>query len=110
MPGDFRAALRIVWIAIGSVLFGVLLAPWIFTPAQIAAVTPRCEWKARYGKECFLCGMTTAFIDIAHGRLREAERSNRGSIPLYAAFVLNDGLLALVLTGRLGFSKTCSAS
>jgi hypothetical protein len=97
MAGDLKAALRIVWIAIGSVVLATLLAPWILTPAQIAAVTPKCEWKARYGTECILCGMTTAFIAIAHGRFSEAERSNRGSIPLYAGFVLNEGLLVLIL-------------
>jgi hypothetical protein len=112
--GEFKAALRIVWIAISTIVLGTLLAPWILTPEQIATATPKCEWKVRYGRECFLCGMTTAFIDIAHGRLREAERSNRGSIPLYSGFLINEALLGLLLKGRssqsAAFSKQCSPS
>ncbi len=103
-PGEFATALRIVWMAVSLVVLSTLLAPWIFAEEQIAAVVPKCEWKARYGKECFLCGMTTAFIDIAHGRLGDAERSNRGSLPLYGAFVMNEAGLALFWT-----RKACSA-
>lgn len=105
MPaGEFKAALRIVWMAISIVLLSTLLAPWIFTPEQIASAVPRCEWKARYGRECVLCGMTTAFIDIAHGRWGEAGRTNRGSIPLYSAFWANQAILALFWK-----RKPCSA-
>ena len=105
MPaGEFKAALRIVWIALSFVLLSVLLAPWIFTPEQIAAATPRCESKARYGKECSLCGMTTAFIAITHGRFGAAERSNRGSIPLYAGFLVNE-----IALGLFWKRKPCSA-
>jgi hypothetical protein len=102
---EFKAALRIVWIAIGVVLLCTLLAPWVLSARQIAAATPKCEWKARYRKECFLCGMTTAFIAIRHGRFREAQRSNRGSLPLYSGFVLNEVLLLATV-----FTKACSAS
>lgn len=105
MPaGEFKAALRIVWLALSLVALSTLLAPWVFTPEQIAAAIPRCEWKARYGKECMLCGMTTAFIAIEQGRFGEAERDNRGSLPLYAGFVLNQAALVLFWKRR-----ACSA-
>lgn len=90
MPGDFRAAFGIVWVILSGISLGLIAAPWIVTPDQVAAVVPKCEWKVRYGRECFLCGMTTAFFDIAGGRFREAERSNRGSVPLYAGLIGNE--------------------
>lgn len=102
--GELKTALRIVWIVISSVMLATLVGPWILTPGQIAAAVPPCERKARYGKECFLCGMTTAFIDISRGRLRAAQRSNHGSVPLYAGFLLNEA--AVVLFWK---QKPCSA-
>jgi hypothetical protein len=105
MPaGEFKAALRIVWRALSLAALSAVLAPWMFSAEQIAAVVPKCEWKARYGKECFLCGMTTAFIAIAHGRVGEAERVNRGSVPLYAGLVVNQ--IVVVLFRK---PKPCSA-
>lgn len=91
--GEFRLALSISWLIATVFTMSSAIAPYIFTEAQIARITPQCESKAKLGRPCFFCGMTTAFIDIAHGRLREAERANRGSLPLYAGFVCN-GLLA----------------
>lgn len=105
MPaGDLKAALWMVWIVVSVVALSTLLAPWILTPQQIAAATPRCEWKERYGKECMLCGMTTAFLSIRQGRFEEAERANRGALPLYAGFVLNEAVLVLFWK-----RKACSA-
>ena len=115
MPsGELKAALRIVWIVISGIVLATLLAPWILTPEQIAAATPKCEWKVRYGKECFLCGMTTAFIEITHGQFRDAQRANRGSIPLYTSFLGNEVALVLFWKGRWNyagpFHKSCSVS
>jgi hypothetical protein len=94
MPaGELKAALRIVWLALSFAALGAVLTPWMFSAEQIAAVVPKCEWKARYGRECFLCGMTTAFIAIAHAHVGEAERANRASVPLYAGLVVNLGVV-----------------
>lgn len=114
MPAaEFKTALRIVWFAISIVVLATLLAPWILTPQQIAAATPKCEWKARYGKECFLCGMTTAFIEIKEGRFHDAQRSNRGSLPLYTSFVMNELVLVLFWMRPRNYPKpfrpSCSA-
>ncbi len=111
MPAnDIKAALRWVWRIVSAVVLVVLLAPWLLSPQRIAALTPKCEWKTRYGRECFFCGMTTAFIDIAEGRFRDAERSNRGSIPLYAGFLVNEVVLVLFVTRHRTVDEKNSAS
>ncbi len=94
---ELRAALSTVWAMLGLILLCVLIAPWMVTPARAASLVPACEWKARYHRECAFCGMTTAFFAISHGRLREADQANRGAIPLYAAFLLNEAGLVLFL-------------
>ena len=101
LTGESRMALSIVWAALGVVVLCVLIAPWTVTPAQVASFVPACEWKAKYHRECAFCGMTTAFFAISHGQFREADQANRGAIPLYAAFLLNEaGLLLFFQQGR----------
>ncbi len=102
---ELRTALSAVWAMIGLILLGVLIVPWAVSPAQVASVVPACEWKARYHRECAFCGLTTAFFAIRHGRFEEAEHANRGAIPLYAAFLLNEaGLLLFFQSER---SRPC---
>ncbi len=86
---QLRTALLISWLIVAAVLGSAAAAPFLLSPARIASLTPVCEWKARYHRECLLCGMTTGFILISQGRFGEAERRNRGSVPLYAAFCAN---------------------
>lgn len=87
---QLRTALLIAWLIVSAAIVPVLAAPFVLPPAIIFLLTPRCEWKARYGRECVLCGMTTSFILISEGRLNDAVGRNRGSIPLYAALFWNE--------------------
>ena len=84
-----RKALLISWLIVSAAIVPVLAAPFVLPPRTISSLTPRCEWKARYGRECVLCGMTTSFILISEGRLNDAVGHNRASIPLYAALFWN---------------------
>jgi hypothetical protein len=99
---EFRLAFKIFWTIVSFVTMTILITPYLVSAVQIARLTPQCERKTISGRECFCCGMTTAFIHIAHGRISVAERSNRGSVPLYAGFFLNDlgflGSMAISLT------------
>jgi Protein of unknown function (DUF2752) len=97
---EFKKAFAIAWIIATLVATATLLAPGILSASQISRITPQCERKAKTGQPCFFCGMTTAFIDISHGRLREAERANRASIPLYAGLACNGLCLFLFLSGK----------
>ena len=87
---EWEAAGRVAWLVFSAGALGLLIAPWVITPAEVALAIPPCEWKARYHRECPLCGMTTAFFEIREGSFRAAMQSNRGSVPLYLAFVGNE--------------------
>lgn len=97
-----RTALIIDWLVVSALILPVLLAPFLLSAGTIGALEPVCQWKARYHRECPLCGMTTAFILISNGKLAEAQGRNRASVPLHAAFLLNEcaGICLVVLQLR----------
>jgi hypothetical protein len=96
-----RTAFLIAWMIVSAVIVPVLAAPFVLPPKTVLLLAPRCQRKARTGRECVLCGMTTSFILISQGRLKDAVGRNRASIPLYAALVGNEGLAVWVALGRL---------
>src|SRR5215472_12636071 len=104
MTAEVRQSLRIVWLAVSLAVFAALAAPFALGRERLARLVPVCEWKARYGRECPFCGMTTSFVAISEGRLGEASRANRAGIPLYGLFVCNE-LCALALLRRKGASQ-----
>lgn len=71
-------------------ILAILASPFALGRDCIARILPMCEWKAKYGRECAFCGMTTSFLDISEGRLGEASHANRAGIPLYLIFVVNE--------------------
>jgi hypothetical protein len=87
--GEFKAAILLVWMVLTLVGTAVIITPFVLNESAIARLTPVCESKRLYGRECVLCGTTTGFIAIAHGELGAAARSNGLAIPLFAAFSLN---------------------
>jgi hypothetical protein len=98
---EVKAGLRISWYVMGALILAILIVPAVVSAERIYAAAPRCEWKTKYGRECFMCGMTTAFVEISRGRPGDAQRSNRGSVPLYSVLVMNEAALALRLGRRL---------
>ncbi|HTA68827.1 MAG TPA: DUF2752 domain-containing protein [Bryobacteraceae bacterium] len=101
MAEDVRRSFRIVWVTISLMVLAVLVSPFALGRERLARIVPACEWKAKYGKECSLCGMTTSFLDISEGRLGEASHANRGGIPIYLLFVANE-ICALAFIRRKG--------
>jgi len=97
---ELDLALRAVWLIASFAILLILSAPFVLGARRVARIAPVCQSKLRDGTPCSFCGMTTSFIAISGGRFREAERSNRGSIPLYAVFVMNEiGILMFVRKG-----------
>ena len=94
------AALLLVWLAISMAATAAMVAPLMLPERMIAALTPVCESKRLHGRECFLCGTTTAFIAISRGEWRRAAESNRGAIPLYVCFAVNAIAAAYVVSRR----------
>ena len=66
-----------------------VVIPFVLSGETIARLAPPCESKRLYGKECILCGTTTAFIAISHGDWETATQSNRLAIPLFTLFCAN---------------------
>ena len=98
--GDVAFSFQAVWILVSLPILFALLAPFFLSQATIDLITPRCVWKTKYHKECPVCGMTTSFILISHGRLKEANVRNKGSLALYAAFISNEISLLAFLRRR----------
>ena len=96
---QLRTALFIVWIVLSTTILVVLITPFVISPETIYAIAPQCEWKARYGKECPLCGMTASFIYISKGEFTRARQSNGFSLFLYMAFAANT-LTTMLTLGR----------
>jgi hypothetical protein len=96
---EVRLSFFIAWMVISALVFGVLLASLILPSATIRRVEPQCEWKARYAKECPMCGMTTSFILICRGKFKEACAANRAGIPLFSILVANE-VCAILLLAR----------
>lgn len=89
VASDLRASLYYSWLILSVPVLGAVLLPLTAPPSLIGAITPHCVWKAQFGRECLGCGLTTAFLHIGRGEWRAASGSNTGSIPLYAAFLVN---------------------
>jgi hypothetical protein len=86
---QLRTSLYWSWILVSVPLLLAVLVPVVAPAAWIHRLTPHCLWKVRYGRPCPGCGLTTAFVFIAHAQWREAFASNRAGIPLYAGFTAN---------------------
>jgi hypothetical protein len=100
MWSDLKKALLIVWIAVSCTLGAAAVVPLVVSRPAIVRFAPRCEAKWRLGRECFLCGMTTAFLEIAHGDFAAAEMANRASVPAYFGFLSNAAAFAFVFLRR----------
>jgi Protein of unknown function (DUF2752) len=88
---DLKLSFEIVWIVYSLIILTVLFIS-VFFPDALIKISPVCISKSLYGKECFMCGMTRAFVEISGGNLSQAYDLNSFSLVLYSAFVLN-GLL-----------------
>ena len=85
---DLRPAFTGVWLVISAVLMAAAVAPLLFPAEVLFGIFNECEARAR-GRECLLCGMTTAYVAIAAGDLSAARASNPGAIPLYIGSIVN---------------------
>ena len=85
---DFKLSVKIVWI-IYSLLILIILLLAFFLPEILLRISPVCLSKSLYGEECFMCGMTRAFIKISGGNFQDANAMNNFSLYLFSIFVLN---------------------
>ena len=89
---DVRESLYYSWLILSVPILAAVILPLVASAPAIQAIAPHCVWKARFGRECPACGMTTAFLHIGRGAWRAASASNTAGIPLYAVFLFNSFL------------------
>ena len=86
---DLKIALTIVWVICSISILIILILPYIFDNQTLLKYSPTCISKGQHNKECSLCGMTRAFLEISKGGYRNAYQLNKASIILYFFFFLN---------------------
>jgi hypothetical protein len=76
--GHASAADRLLSAAIAAAAFGLLLVARGLSPDPSGLGThtqlglPVCAWYSQTGRPCITCGVTTAFVLVAQGRLPQA--------------------------------------
>lgn len=90
-------SLKITYFIISLLIIITLFLFLIFPNDFLLKITPICEWKMKYGKECFFCGMTRAFISIKNLNFSEALRLNSFSIAFFIIIITNEIISSLFL-------------
>lgn len=88
---DVQRALILTWLILGGVSATVVGASFAVPDGWLGALLPVCEWRARYGTDCPMCGLTRAFAAIATGRWGDAWVLNQASIPLFGLMSIHGG-------------------
>ena len=87
-----KTSLFLVWVVLSFVILVILISPLNLNSSTLRSFSSifRIEEDVT---ECVFCGMTTAFLYISKGQMADALESNRGSIMLYALFLLNQATI-----------------
>ena len=85
---DLRDAIKIVWILYSALILIVILIT-IFSPETLYKISPVCYSVSLYGVECFMCGMTRAFVEISDGNFQNAGTLNSLSIYVFGLMAFN---------------------
>ncbi len=91
---EIKTAIKITWIIYSALILTVLFLTSFF-PETLYSISPVCYSISLYGEECFMCGMTRAFIEISDGNFINAYYLNRLSLFLFSASMINSAVLIL---------------
>lgn len=86
---DTKISLVISWLIISAVIAFILITSAIYPSAPSIRFLPTSLCKINSHCSCPVCGMTRAFVSIAHGRISDARSFNGLALPLFIVFVLN---------------------
>ena len=86
----FLDSLRISHLIASGILLIIFAVLFILPQDALLMISPQCEWKIRYGVECFFCGMTRAFISISKADISSAMNLNPFSVPLFLIMIFNE--------------------
>lgn len=98
---EIRAAFKIVWIIYSAIAL-LVIAITVFSAGTLHEISPVCLSKSLNGEECFMCGMTRAFIEISEGNIINAYILNKLSIFLFSVMSLNSILFILYTVKKFG--------
>lgn len=98
---EIRAAFKIVWIIYSAIAL-LVIAITVFSAGTLHEISPVCLSKSLNGEECFMCGMTRAFVEISEGNIINAYILNKLSIFLFSVMSLNSILFILYTVKKFG--------
>ena len=98
---EIRAAFKIVWIIYSAIAL-LVIAITVFSAGTLHEISPVCLSKSLNGEECFMCGMTRAFVEISEGNIINAYILNKLSIFLFSVMSLNSILFILYIVKKFG--------
>jgi len=98
---EIRAAFKIVWIIYSAIAL-LVIAITVFSAGTLHEISPVCLSKSLNGEECFMCGITRAFVEISEGNIINAYILNKLSIFLFSVMLLNSILFILYTVKKFG--------
>jgi hypothetical protein len=96
IPRDLKTALITSWLIVSVFILLILIMPYLLPEDVLLSASS--AFQLAHKEKCPLCGMTRAFICIAHGEFNRAITLNAWSIALYAIFLTNQ-VLAIGFSG-----------
>lgn len=86
---EYQVEIIVIWGIISLITLAVILSTFTIDSKTILENTPVCISKSQLDKDCVLCGMTRAFIEISHGNFSNGHQFNKASIFVYCTFLTN---------------------
>jgi len=100
MLEQLRHVCLLAWLTFSAVTAPLLAAPFLLPEQTTLALAGACRTRVRAEHRCPVCGMTRAFLALAHGDLQGAARSNRAAVPLFAILLANGAGACLTILRR----------
>jgi len=102
---ETRRAFIVVWLILSVGAAAILSAFLVLPEETILGLSQRGRLPSHGDSPCPFCGMTRGFLAISNGDAGRAVSINRGAVPLFAGFVLNEVLAVLYLARRMRASR-----
>ncbi len=89
MVNDFKIAIISVWLILSAIMLAGLVALYALPVSALLSVSSTLQGSHSQLAPCALCGMTRAFVSIAHWNFEQATRLHPWSIALYMSILVN---------------------
>ena len=89
---NIRTEILVVWGIASAIFLTTAVSPFVLTDLTLFQISSFVRFSEFHG-DCFLCGMTRAYIAISNLDLVGATKLNAFSLPLWTFSVLNFGVM-----------------